>query len=67
MKIVQVNNQPTSVSDQASISVLLEQLALDVRGLAVAIDNQVIPQKDWQEFKLEEGHRITIIRATQGG
>jgi sulfur carrier protein len=39
----------------------------DFRGVAVAVNNAVIPRTTWEIFHLNENDTITIIHATQGG
>jgi len=39
----------------------------DLRGLAVAVNDTVIPRTTWDAFQLKENDTITIIHATQGG
>jgi sulfur carrier protein len=39
----------------------------DFKGLAVAVNEAVIPRTNWETFILKENDTITIIRATQGG
>jgi sulfur carrier protein len=39
----------------------------DFKGLAVAVNNIVIPRTTWNTFTINENDTITIIRATQGG
>ncbi len=39
----------------------------DFKGLAVAVNDTVIPRTNWESFLLNENDTITIIRATQGG
>ncbi len=39
----------------------------DIKGLAVAVNNIVVPRTTWDAFQLKENDTITIIRATQGG
>ena len=50
----------------------LEQLLLaenlkKEKGIAVALNNQVIPRKDWASTPLHPNDTILIITATQGG
>lgn len=50
----------------------LEQLLLAENlkketGIAVALNNQVIPRKDWTSTPLHPNDTILIITATQGG
>jgi len=39
----------------------------DFKGLAVAVNDTVIPRTTWNTFTINENDTITIIRATQGG
>ncbi len=39
----------------------------DFKGLAIAVNNAVVPRANWESFLLNENDTITIIRATQGG
>ncbi len=48
---------------------LLAALSLpaDGRGIAIAINDAVVPRSKWPEQKLADGDRIEIVRAVQGG
>jgi sulfur carrier protein len=39
----------------------------DARGVAVAVDGEVIPRARWQELELAEGARVEVLTAMQGG
>lgn len=50
----------------------LEQLLLSEnlkkeKGVAIALNNQVVPRKDWTSTPLHSNDTILIITATQGG
>ncbi len=36
-------------------------------GIAIAINNTVIPKTEWQQYLLQADDKIMIIKATQGG
>ena len=42
-------------------------LELDARGVAVAVDAEVVPRGRWADTTLHEGARVEILRAIQGG
>jgi sulfur carrier protein len=68
MKVI-INDTPIELNGSVST---LEQAILysgvdDARGLAVAVNNTVIPHTTWKSFQLKENDTITIIHATQGG
>ncbi len=65
---VLVNNQTQNTKKEARLAELLEQLSLrEQKGMAVAVNNNIVPKSNWDEYLLTENDKITIIRATQGG
>ena len=63
-----VNNSPQETTDAQPLAQLLADLALaEQRGVAVAVNDEVVPRAAWAARKLREHDRVTIIRATQGG
>lgn len=67
MKIF-LNNQLKELSEPLSVSALLQQLQLPhTRGVAIAINNEVISRAEWDSHQLQENDKLTLIRATQGG
>jgi len=47
---------------------LAASLKTDVRdGIAVAVNGEVVPKGSWIRRNLQEGDRVEIIRAVQGG
>jgi sulfur carrier protein len=39
----------------------------DGRGVAAAVDGEVVPRDQWQETRLEDGQRVEVVQAVQGG
>lgn len=65
---ISVNQEPRDFPEGLTIQQLLHALTIQsTRGLAVAVDDQVVPRDRWEQHPVVEGSRITIIRATQGG
>jgi sulfur carrier protein len=42
-------------------------LALDARGVAVAVDDQVVSRSSWRTFTLSADARVEVLTAMQGG
>jgi sulfur carrier protein len=42
-------------------------VAVDARGVAVAVDGTVVPRGSWATFVLDEGARVEVLTAMQGG
>ena len=65
---VQLNGEDREVAPESSIPDVLAILGLDaVRGVAVAVDGEVIPRSQWDGFQLADGMKVEVLRAVQGG
>ncbi|UKJ06877.1 sulfur carrier protein ThiS [Solitalea lacus] len=64
-----VNKTPYQFSEQElKLSFLLSVLnLLEKRGIAVALNNRVIPRSSWSTTLVPESAHITIVTASQGG
>jgi sulfur carrier protein len=67
--IVYVNGESLRVHDGATVTAILERLDIERarRGIAVAVDATVVPRADWDEHPLDDGARIELLTAIQGG
>ena len=39
----------------------------EARGVAVAVDGEVLPRTDWTNTTLDEGCHVEVLHAVQGG
>ncbi len=39
----------------------------DVRGVAVAVEGEVVPRSDWERKELLDGQSVEVVAAIQGG
>lgn len=63
-----VNDEPRPIANAASLTQLLGELGLtERRGVAVAVNDAVVPRSNWLTHALTEGDRVLVIQATQGG
>jgi sulfur carrier protein len=65
--IVLVNGERRELSEEATVANLVEQLSAPPRGVAVAIDGEVVPRGEWAETTLPHGARVEVVAAIQGG
>ena len=61
--IVVVNGEDQEVSAICTVG----NLAPDQRGVAVAVNREIVPRSRWGETLLAEGDRVEILEAAQGG
>ena len=66
---VELNGRRAELPDGATLAAAIEAAggAPGRRGLAVALDGEVIPRSEWEETPVAEGQRIEVVAAIQGG
>ena len=63
-----VNNTPHEAVAPCTLAEALACLNLaSARGVAVAVNEEVVPHAEWPNHPLQPNDRLTLIRATQGG
>jgi sulfur carrier protein len=64
-----VNGKSRRVRPETTVAALLEDLGFNAaaRGVAVAVNDAVVPKSTWPEKRLTEGDTVEIIHAVQGG
>jgi len=62
-------NGEDEILNVATLAALLEEKAVDTaqRGIAVALNGEVVPRAAWKETALHAGDNVEIVRARQGG
>ena len=67
--MIVLNGQERALAAPQTLSAALAELDVngDARGVAVAVDGEVIPRARWQELELAEGARVEVLTAMQGG
>ena len=67
MEII-INGQSREFAEPISVRELLASLFPDsVKGIAVAVNQSVVPKSDWASFPLQPSDHVMLITATQGG
>jgi sulfur carrier protein len=67
--VIVLNGQRADVRAGESIASVLIGMGLDVqaRGVAVAVDGEVVPRAQWASFTVGEDARVEVLTAMQGG
>jgi sulfur carrier protein len=69
MKLL-VNGATREVPDGTTVAGLVRDVngsAAEGRGVAVAVDAEVVPRSAWETLELAEGQRVEVVGAIQGG
>jgi len=64
---IQVNGDQMQLPGGASISDLIEHMALAGKRLAVEVNEDIVPRSRHPEFILNDGDRVEIVQAIGGG
>jgi sulfur carrier protein len=66
---VLLNGSEAELADGATVLAAVTALDLPAagRGVAVAVDAEVVPRTQWDTHELNEGARVEVLRAIQGG
>ena len=66
--LLSLNGRAVKLPDAATLPEVLAILGFEQRrGVAVAVDGDVVPRSRWDEFQLRSGMRVEVLRAVQGG
>ena len=67
--MIVLNGQRSELRPGATVSAALALLGVEpaARGLAVAVDGEVVPRAQWPSFALAEDARVEVLTAMQGG
>lgn len=64
---IELNGEPLEVPDQATIAVLLDQLSVTGKRLAVEVNEDIVPRSRHGKYKLNPGDRVEVVHAIGGG
>lgn len=64
---VTVNGEPRRLPEGATVAWLVDEMGAGRRGVAVAVDAEVVVRSSWETTRLHPGARIEVLRAVQGG
>jgi sulfur carrier protein len=62
-----VNGTGRSVPGGASVADMVGDVAPHQRGVAVAVNGEVVPRAGWPATVLRDGDRVEVLTAAQGG
>jgi sulfur carrier protein len=62
-----VNGSPVQLAAGTTLADVVAKLCPGGRGVAVALDREVVPRSRWDEVAVPEGAHIEIVTAAAGG
>lgn len=67
--IVELNGQTEQLPDDATVADAVKAVGVngETRGVAVAVDGEVVRRADWVTTPLADRQAIEVVKAVQGG
>ena len=64
-----LNGEPRELPEGATVADAVRASGVPAlaRGLAVAVDREVVPGSQWESTPLRDGQRVEVLQAVQGG
>jgi sulfur carrier protein len=65
-----VNGEAREVPAGTTVAELLKRAGIagdGRRGMAIAVDAEVVPRSAWEDTELSDGQQVELLRAIQGG
>jgi sulfur carrier protein len=69
MTAVTINGEPRELPAEATVELAVRASGApgEGRGVAVAVDGEVVPRGAWAGTPLREGQQVEVLHAVQGG
>ena len=65
---IELNGEQVELDGPATVAAVVERSgAGERRGVAVAVDGEVVPRSAWEQTELTDGQRVEVVGAIQGG
>jgi len=65
--IVFINGHEQDVSENTKLAELVASVSTAPSGIAVALNEEVVPRSSWTSTTLRSGSRVEVLTAVQGG
>ncbi len=67
--MISLNGETSQVRAGDTVALVLSGLGIaeDARGVAVAVDGEVVPRARWESYVLPEDAAVEVLTAMQGG
>ena len=64
---IKLNDKTYEVAEGSTLDMFVERLDIQLQGIAVAVDYEVVPKNQWYKTMLEDGMELMMIQAVSGG
>lgn len=64
---IELNGKEFILKEGLTVQNLIDELKLDVKSTAVAVNKTIVPKKTYTEFILKENDKIDLVTIAPGG
>ncbi|MEX2212183.1 MAG: sulfur carrier protein ThiS [Gaiellaceae bacterium] len=64
---IELNGETVELAEGASVAEAVHVAGAAERGVAVAVDGEVVPRGEWDTSALREGQHVEVLQAVAGG
>ena len=64
---ITLNGEPQRFDDVSTVAALVARLDCGTKGVAVAVNEAVVPRSTWDQHALRDDDRVEVLKAAQGG
>jgi sulfur carrier protein len=64
---VTVNGEDRALDGATTVAALVAEIGCGTKGVAVAVNDEVVPRSTWSARALADGDRVEVLKAAQGG
>jgi sulfur carrier protein len=64
---VKLNGEPRDLPDGATMAEAVAEVTDLARGVAAAVNGDVVPRGSWTATTLRDGDQVEVVTAVQGG
>lgn len=61
------NNQSVELTEGTTLEAFISQKNIKSEGSAAAVDEEIVPKKQWGNFVLHDGMRLDVFSLVAGG
>ena len=65
--MIVVNGEQRQIEAGTTVAALVAGLGMPPRGVAVALDGEVVRRGEWERMALRDGQSVEVVAAIQGG
>jgi sulfur carrier protein len=65
--VITLNGETRDVPAGTTVEQLLAELEAGPRGVAIAVDAEVVPRGEWPTYLIPDGASVEVVHAVQGG